>query len=242
MYDVEHHQSVRLAEIHLHGPLEPGRIAFVVFDVHTAEEGSAAQQTARIAAPALDAEVVAFRHLAVGLVLMQAVAATVLVDGHVPVIIAVGEDVQQFGISVILIFGRGPCEVLRRIVRIAGPIDAHFEIGGVPRTRISAELQAGLHGFQLLFGAFEEVVDHRRAPLDPLLEIRAVDASPAAVAVLLPRIDILREPLQLFPDISLEFPAREIREVGLDIVVTAAVSSRPSKSYFCATSLKMAIS
>ena len=207
MYDVEHHQPVGLAEIHLHGPLEPGRIAFVIFDIHTAEEGPAAQQTARIAASALNAEVVAFRHLAVGLVLMQAVAAAVLVDGHVPVIIAVGENVQQFGISVILIFGRGPCEVLRRIVRIAGPIDAHFEIGRIPRARISAEFQTGLHGFQLLFGAFEEVVDHRRAPLDPLFEIRAVDTSPAAVAVLLPRIDILRKTIQFFPDIGLEFSA-----------------------------------
>ena len=57
MYDVEHHQPVGLAEIHLHGPLEPGRIAFVIFDIHTAEERPAAQQTARIAASALNAEV-----------------------------------------------------------------------------------------------------------------------------------------------------------------------------------------
>ena len=166
---------------------------------------------------------VALRNLAVGLVAVQAVAAAVFVDRDVPVVVAVGVDVQQLGISVIPVFGRGPCVLLRGIVFPAGPVHPHFEIGGIPCARVGAELQPGFHGFQLLAGASEEAVDDRGAPLDPLFEPGAVRAFPAAGAVFLPCVDVLGKPFQLSADVPFEGFAREIREIGLDVVVTGAV-------------------
>jgi len=116
VYDVEDHHAVRFAEVHLHGPFELHGVAPVVLDVHAADEGMAAQQTPRVAAAALDREVVAVLDLAVGLVSVRRVAAAVLLDGDGPVVVAVGVDVQQVGVAVVAVLGRRPVELLRRVV------------------------------------------------------------------------------------------------------------------------------
>ena len=223
VHDVEDHQAVRLAEVHLHGTLELRGVALVVLDVHAPVEGVSAQQPARVAAAALDAEVLARRDLAVGLVAVQAVAAAVFVERNVPVVVAVGVEIQQLGIAVVPVLGRRPVEILRGVVRLAGPVHAHLVVGGVPGPGVGAELQLGIDLAQLLARAAEEVVDYGGAPLDPLLEAGAVGAFPAAVAVLLPGVDILGEAFELLPDVGLEGLAREVREVGHDVVVAGAV-------------------
>ena len=223
MHDVEDHHAVRLAEVHLHGTLELHAVAAVVLDVEAPDEGTAGEQAPREAAAPLDREVVAARHFAVGLVAMGAVAAAVLLHGDGPVVVAVGVEVEQVGIAVAAVLGRRPVELLRGVERGIGPVDPHLVVGGVPGPGVGAELQVGVDRGERLLRAGEEAVDHRGAPLDPLLEPGALAARPAPRAVLLPGVDVLGEALDPRADVGLEGPAREVGEVRLDVVVACAV-------------------
>ena len=91
MHNIENHYAVRLFQIHTHRLFKLVCIAFVIFNIQTAREGNCAfEQIARILTSTLNTEVFARRILAVGFVFVSSRRTIIIVNGYVPIVIAIG--------------------------------------------------------------------------------------------------------------------------------------------------------
>ena len=87
---------------------------------------------------------------------MQTVAATILVDCYIPVVVAVGVEVEQFGIAILFVVGGCPVELLRGVECVACPVDTHLVIRRVPSPCVSTEFEVGLYLMQFALRQFED--------------------------------------------------------------------------------------
>jgi len=143
------------------------------------------------------------------------------------VVVARGVEVQQFGITRVFVLRRGPVEILRRVVCIAGPVDPHLEIAGIPGAGVIAKGDLRVDGLHLLAGQSHEIVNILCPPFEPLLEMLPGEIVHACAAFILPGIYILRKPLHRFAQIFLKCAPREVREVGHDAVIPDPVEDEP---------------
>ena len=79
--------------------------------------------------------------------------------------------IHQVGIAVVLVVGRCPSVVARRLVVRACPVHAHIVVGAVPATDIDTELHRAIHAANSLLGLLHQVVDRLGAELQPLLQV-----------------------------------------------------------------------